>query len=877
MRRTHRSLAVSLITITALLFGSVHANAQARKVKEAGSVMTDEILDFFGLSKRVRDRVATRTRTGTEAIEKVTQTYEDEIITLTHARYEQGIASGEIFPIIKNEFVDGFIVGSAGQSQLFKGLQVSDLVRVVGDMPSTKVDKALASIENTSQSGFVAVGERHSGKTTLVESVEAVFRLRRMAKMQKTTEVATSSDGIFKRIKNKYFHRKSSQPVGVIGPNGEYIITVNPNHRLFASPKDEQEWIQSLLALKKFEQFKSASTIVFHFDDIRPFTTGDKPEEKALLLDRYVSMIKEDISPDKKIKFAFETNAAGYNILSKSEIGKSLVKIDVKEPVETIEQMTVIRRNMAITDTAGLINVSDADLSGLTLWAKRYGPTNPLTADRGISDVSIQTIEGARARIWSLLKNPNSRETDEVLQALEIDLKHLLEKFAKAKSLPNGAEARSVLRELDPARNPRSPILLLQKEIAEQKVRYARLKEIGREIEAIKGRASTLTPEQVKEEVKRVVELYREALTLNKRDLALALSEITHARVVDILRGSGRMTLQELRIALDEAIVGNERIKGTIMRIAAIVEQAFLTGKFNTAKPLFRYWISGKPGTGKTVGFKILGNFFDQMVFLSGAEYSEAMTKTKLIGSTPGYVNAGQPGTLSGPLQRGPSIRLILIDEAESIHESNLELLANGLDPARGQDGMGNDIDYTRTVMVFTSNAGQHSPKDLSKAGRRELIDAILAERPNIPTKLLDRMDQIDWADRITDKGELAQIVRKFIREANNDSTLRENLIRITVHPRAVNEMVERTLKESGSARLIDQQTATLVKDPILIAARDIDQLIGKPTKQALTTHRYLRSDGVIEGLELRPGDKVLLDFDQSKGTFFYRIVPVGP
>jgi ATP-dependent Clp protease ATP-binding subunit ClpC len=123
----------------------------------------------------------------------------------------------------------------------------------------------------------------------------------------------------------------------------------------------------------------------------------------------------------------------------------------------------------------------------------------------------------------------------------------------------------------------------------------------------------------------------------------------------------------------------------------------------------------GPTGVGKTqvalVLAEILGGGHESLIridcsTLQGSGYDSGPAINRLLGVPPGYVGyaRGQGGTLSRVRDHPESI--VLFDEFEKADPGVGELLLRILDEGRVEDVDGNLLDFRRTYVIFTSNAG---------------------------------------------------------------------------------------------------------------------------------------------------------------------------
>ena len=86
-------------------------------------------------------------------------------------------------------------------------------------------------------------------------------------------------------------------------------------------------------------------------------------------------------------------------------------------------------------------------------------------------------------------------------------------------------------------------------------------------------------------------------------------------------------------------------------------------------------------------------------------EYSSAHEYSKLIGSPPGYIGHTEKSVLTEKADISNSW-IFLFDEIEKAHPKLMNLLLGLLDDGKLVDSHGTELDFTNSIIVFTSNVG---------------------------------------------------------------------------------------------------------------------------------------------------------------------------
>lgn len=168
--------------------------------------------------------------------------------------------------------------------------------------------------------------------------------------------------------------------------------------------------------------------------------------------------------------------------------------------------------------------------------------------------------------------------------------------------------------------------------------------------------------------------------------------------------------VNSLRKKLKSKIIGQDQAIDLVMdQILGIA-----SGLYSRANLFF----VGPTGVGKTELSKVLAEgLFGKKHFykINCAEYSKGHEVSKLIGSPPGYVGFGDTPILKRLAEKSDQW-VILFDEIEKGHQSLYDFALSLLDEGKATDNVGNTLDFTRSVFLFTSNSGM---RDLKLGSRK--------------------------------------------------------------------------------------------------------------------------------------------------------------
>jgi ATP-dependent Clp protease ATP-binding subunit ClpA len=174
---------------------------------------------------------------------------------------------------------------------------------------------------------------------------------------------------------------------------------------------------------------------------------------------------------------------------------------------------------------------------------------------------------------------------------------------------------------------------------------------------------------------------------------------------------TGQLTEARVYDELRKKIVGQDETLESIARAFL----AGLGGWTRKAAPRGVFLFCGPTGVGKTetalLLAKLLGGGRDALLridcnTLQGSGHDSGPALNRLLGVPPGYIgySRGQGGILSRVRDLPESI--VLFDEIEKADPGVSRLLLQILDDGRVEDTDGNLLDFRRSFIVFTTNAG---------------------------------------------------------------------------------------------------------------------------------------------------------------------------
>jgi ATP-dependent Clp protease ATP-binding subunit ClpA len=180
---------------------------------------------------------------------------------------------------------------------------------------------------------------------------------------------------------------------------------------------------------------------------------------------------------------------------------------------------------------------------------------------------------------------------------------------------------------------------------------------------------------------------------------------------------------QEFEEKLGTRIVGQER---AVRRMSGLY-QIFLAGMNPPNRPVGTMLFLGPTGSGKTrvveAAAEVLYGDPNAVIKIDCAEFQHSHEIAKLIGSPPGYLGHREtsPMLTQENLDRyhteETKLSLVLFDEIEKASDSLWQLLLGILDKATLTLGDNRRIDFSRTMVIMTSNLGAREMSELITGG----------------------------------------------------------------------------------------------------------------------------------------------------------------
>lgn len=166
-------------------------------------------------------------------------------------------------------------------------------------------------------------------------------------------------------------------------------------------------------------------------------------------------------------------------------------------------------------------------------------------------------------------------------------------------------------------------------------------------------------------------------------------------------------------------IIGQDKAISQLVK----VYQHMKVGLNRDNRPLGVFLFAGPTGTGKTECVKQVAKFLlgneNAITRIDCGEFQERHEVSKLIGAPPGYVGYSEQSSVRLAQENVDKfqtpenkINILLFDEIEEAHDALFGAILQILDAGRLTLGSGKTTDFTKTIVVMTSNIGERETQN---------------------------------------------------------------------------------------------------------------------------------------------------------------------
>lgn len=299
-----------------------------------------------------------------------------------------------------------------------------------------------------------------------------------------------------------------------------------------------------------------------------------------------------------------------------------------------------------------------------------------------------------------------------------------------------------------------------------------------------------------------------------------------------------RVQQDEMLTQLSTKIIGQPQ---AIQPVVSCVRM-FDAGLNPDGRPAGVFLLLGPTGTGKTRTVEALAEVLHgsrkHLLRIDCGEYQMEHEVAKLIGAPPGYLGHREThpvltqARLASITSQQSALSIILFDEIEKASPSLHRMLLGVLDKAMLRLGDNNIVNFERTLIFMTSNAGARgiqdalgagygfaggTPQESASASRLDTIAVNAAKRIFSP-EFMNRMDSVITYRPLSEKA-LEAILDVQLRElqAHIDRRLGTRCFRLIVTTRGRRFLLEKGTSSQYGAREIRRAVHRHVTEPLSV------------------------------------------------------------
>jgi ATP-dependent Clp protease ATP-binding subunit ClpB len=320
---------------------------------------------------------------------------------------------------------------------------------------------------------------------------------------------------------------------------------------------------------------------------------------------------------------------------------------------------------------------------------------------------------------------------------------------------------------------------------------------------------------------------------------------------------------QEFDQQLSALIIGQENAVSSM----GSLYQLFLAGMNQTNKPVGALLFLGPTGSGKTrvveAAADILFGDPNAVIKVNCAEFQHSHEIAKLIGSPPGYLGHRETSPLltQENLDRfhteNIKLSLILFDEIEKASDSLWKLLLGILDKATLTLGDNRRVDFSRSLIIMTSNLGA---REMSELMEGRIGFAAAQQLNNLDKSQIDLDEKIQRtavqaASRNFSPEFMNRIDKLVVFRSLNQEHLRQIL---DLELRALQRRIMRSARTTFLFRCSDSVKELLLRE-------GMDSRYGaRHLKRSIERLLVMPMSNLVASGQIRFGDSIDVDLDHN-------------
>lgn len=292
--------------------------------------------------------------------------------------------------------------------------------------------------------------------------------------------------------------------------------------------------------------------------------------------------------------------------------------------------------------------------------------------------------------------------------------------------------------------------------------------------------------------------------------------------------------IKTLKDRIQKVIIGQDKAVEDI--VAGLKIPA--AGLNMDTKPLRSLLFLGPTGVGKTeLSLTLAKELYEKPVpvkRIDMSEFGQEHEASKLLGAPPGYVGHEAGGMLTNFVKENPR-SIVILDEIEKAHPKIWDSFLQILDAGRMTDGQGETVDFTKTIVIMTSNIGAAQLNRRSVGFLTGTEDELYAQRNREASdtirKAVEEVFRPEMINRIDQQVVFLELPKNALFKLIGNEI-----------ERAVSRIVDRGYILEAPSEAVLEHIAKL-SDTSKYGAREVQRVIGKQVYGLL-------ADAVLENSE---------------------------
>lgn len=302
---------------------------------------------------------------------------------------------------------------------------------------------------------------------------------------------------------------------------------------------------------------------------------------------------------------------------------------------------------------------------------------------------------------------------------------------------------------------------------------------------------------------------------------------IQSAKSLIFANTSDNNPVHALEKRLNKHIIAQDQAKETLIDYIKRRE----LNLFKQSKPE-SFLFAGVTGSGKTeIGKQLAKALFgtdDNLIYLNMTEYVDRPSLNRIKGSSTGFVGSDSKRELPFDSLESKPYQVIILDEFEKCHKSVQNFFMQALDQGEVKTERGNVIDFSRTIIIATTNAGTdqlsksnigfNKNKKTTPPTEHELTDAL---KKDFPIELLNRFNHLIGFHSISKDQYKDILVVKFNQIMEKIQTNRKDLTFTPCHieqdyPKFIDGLADKSYNKELNGRPAEKCIQTFIEDTLI-------------------------------------------------------------